>query len=177
MKVAGGVRLIQGNKDSMRTNGEGYADPTAYEGTVRADRSAENDKWRAKKFLYTFREAERELQRIENEIKDMEDEMDCLSVKLDGMPRGSEISDRTGNLATRLADMHLEAIKQRDRAWRRRQLVVDTIGKCSRNSATILYNHFIKGETFERIAADLNYSFAHTMRLYRKALYEVAKMI
>lgn len=167
--------MIQGNKNDARTNGEGYVDPTAYEAIQRAGRK--DARWRAKKFLYGFKEAQQELDRIENEIKDMEEEIDCVSVKLDGMPRGTEISDRTGNLAAKLADMHLEAIKQRDRTWKRRQLVVDTINSTSRNSAEILYRHFIKYENFERIAADLNYSFSHTMRMYRAALYEVAKMI
>ena len=163
--------MIQGNKDDARTNGEGYVDQTAYE----AVRRTEVSRYAVKKFLWGFLRATRELERLDNEVKDLEEERDMLSVKLDGMPRGSEISDRTGNLASKIADMHMDAINKRTEVWERRKAINDLINSLNSIHRKILYDHFIMDKTFEQIAVDIGYSFRHLMRLYNDALDEAGR--
>lgn len=163
--------MIQGNKDDARTNGEGYVDPTAYE----AVRRTEVSRYAVKKFLWGYLRATRELERLDNEVKDLEEERDMLSVKLDGMPRGSEISDRTGNLASKIADMHMDAITKRAEVWERRKAINDLINSLNSVHRKILYDHFIMNKTFEQIAVDMGYSFRHLMRLYNDALDEAGR--
>lgn len=163
--------MIQGNKNDARTNGEGYVDPTAYEAVRRTDVS----RYAVKKFLWGFLRATRELERLDNEVKDLEEERDMLSVKLDGMPRGSEISDRTGNLASKIADMYMDAINKRAEVWERRKAINELIDSLNSIHRKILYDHFIMNKTFEQIAVDMGYSFRHLMRLYNDALDEAGR--
>lgn len=164
-----------GNPKDPKRNGDGYIDMTAYDGMRNIE--SDKDRYEAKKYLRRFLDAEAELKRVEAEIEAMEQEIDSINVKLDGMPRGSDISDRTGNLATKLAEYHLDAINQRTKAWEKRKEVVNLINSLSRDHATLLYLRFVKDWTFEKIAVEMGYSWRQTMRIYADSLYEAIRKI
>ena len=166
--------MIQGNKNSDRTNGEGYADPTAYEAIRLAD-DTEDLKIKAKKFLYGYRDATKAVTTLDLEIEQMEDEIDAISVKLDGMPRGTDISDRTGNYAAKLADLKLKAVGMRQRQWEKRMEIVEMVNTLKADYHTIIYEHFINGKVFELIAFEMDYSFRQIMRKYERALIMIGR--
>lgn len=167
--------MRRGNPDNLYYNSEGYPDPTAYS-AFRSNGVDEKYKSVAKKWLRQYLDMEKELKTLSDEIAALEGERDSISVKMDGMPRGTDISDKTGNLASRLADLLVNMIDKRAEATEKRNEIVRYImGLNNRTWSRILYLHFIKGATFERIAVDIDKSWRHTHRLYADALIYVGK--
>lgn len=134
----------------------------------------EDEKLKAKKYLWQYKRLENELKTIAEEIVALEEQKDSITVKMDGMPHGSGISDKTANLAIKTADMLMESIEVRTRATEKRREIVERImGLHDRYQSRILYLHFIQGETIEAIAEDINKSLRHTHRLYANALEKI----
>lgn len=115
---------------------------------------------------------------IEQELKKLREQMDSLTIDLDGMPRGTAVSDKTGELATQLADYEEKLIDARSNAWSIRMNVVNTIGKLTDSTySQLLYKRYIELKTWERIAAELNYSYMHITRLHGYALAEIENVL
>lgn len=166
---------MQGNPNNPYNNSEGYADPTPYR-VFKSTAEDERYKSIAKKWLYQYLNLEKQIKMLSEEIEELESERDSITVKLDGLPRGTDLSDKTANLATRLSDMLMKRIEMRSEAWEVREEIVDYInGMANRTHSRILYLHFIQGATFEFIAVDINMSWRHTHRMYADALIQVGK--
>ena len=131
----------------------------------------------AKKFLLQYRKAENEMRDLDMQVEDLTADIDSISVKLDGMPKGTEISDRTGSLATKLADCCMRAIEKRSVLWDLRCEIEDEIHKLDVTPARILSMRYIHGEKFEKIACEVNLSWKQMWRVYNKALTDIGKNI
>lgn len=132
----------------------------------------------AKQYLRRYRHANDMIFIIEQELKKLREQMDSLTIDLDGMPRGTAVSDKTGELATQLADYEEKLIDARSNAWSIRMDVVNTIGKLTDSTySQLLYKRYIELKTWERIAAELNYSYMHITRLHGYALAEIEKVL
>lgn len=167
--------MRRGNPDNLYYNGEGYPDPTAY-GAIKKNADDEKYKIVAKRWLRQYLELEKEVKTLSEEINALEEQWDNISVKMDGMPRGTDISDKTGNLAAKIADMVLELIERRSKATEKRNEIMKYIIDIgNRTWSRILYLHFIQGMSFERIAVDIDKSWRHTHRLYAEALIRVGR--
>lgn len=132
----------------------------------------------AKQYLRRYRHANDMIFIIEQELKKLREQMDSLTIDLDGMPRGTAVSDKTGELATQLADYEEKLIDARSNAWSIRMDVVNTIGKLTDSTySQLLYKRYIELKTWERIAAELNYSYMHITRLHGYALAEIENVL
>ena len=181
--------MIQGNKDSMRTNGEGYVDTTAYEAMERAEKSQQDRRHEAKKYLWQYLRLTEHVQDMEHDLEDLREVSASLSVNLDGMPRGTDISDRTGNAAVKLADLSAlitdEKVKREEKRW-------EIMGVITKVKEPVLYRilrkRYIDFETGDygrkrlkswvKIAAEMDFEDMRYMyRKHNQALDEVAKIL
>lgn len=168
---------MRGNPKNPYYNAEGYADPTPYRAI---GSTAENEKLKhiAKKYLWSYKNIENDIKTLSDEITALEAQRDSITPKLDGMPRGTGVSDRTGSLATQTADLLLKRIEMRSDATKKRAEIVDFIMRLpNRLQSRILYLHFIHGHTFEWIAVDIDKSYRHTLRMYGEALIICGRML
>lgn len=161
---------MRGNPKNPYFNQEGYADPTPYR-AIGSTAEDERLKHTAKKYLWSYKNIENDIKTLSDEITALQAQRDSITVKMDGMPRGTGISDKTATLATQTADLLLKRIEMRSAATARRAEIVDFIRQIpNRLQARVLYLHFIQGKPFEWIAVDIDKSYRHTLRVYGDAL-------
>lgn len=142
-----------------------------------------------KEYLNQYIDACRDIEILELELKETMQEYDSINILMDGMPHGSGLSDRTGNLAAKISDMVMELIQKRNNAIEIKKQVGATIFKVKGVDQVlymILYYRYIKGWSFERIAVDGNLKRDETDRsmsyrwvcvLHGKALEAVKKIL
>lgn len=129
-------------------------------------------------FLRGYRNLSEKIEQITEELKELNAEVDSININLDGMPHGTEISDKTGRLATRLAEMSDKLIDAKIEAWKARQEINDVILRVDdRNLAHILRRRYIDGKTWEEISVEMNCTYRWTTELHGRALQKVKKII
>ena len=131
----------------------------------------------ARAYLWQYKEAEEKLKALERRIADLETDIETVRVELSDMPKGSGISDKTGRLASELADYHMKAIEERAKVWEKRIEIEAVIDELNRREAQVIRRRYIYGMTFEKIAVDMDISFRHVLRLHKKGLYKVAEIV
>lgn len=162
-----------GNPRDPRRNAEGYADPTAYRAIY-----YNADEQMARAFLNQYYILTKKIEILTKDIADIDEEISGITINLDGMPHGTDISDKTGNLAIKLADYHMERIKLRSRAWEKRKQITDTIEQLDNvNLVQILKLRYVHHITWEKIAVEIDKSWTQTHRLHHMALQELAKIL
>lgn len=126
----------------------------------------------AKEYLSQYRRYAERIRQIDLDIERLEAEAESISIDLDGMPHGTTLSDRTGSLATRLADLRSKKLLLREEAWEKREEIEEVIQSLPDPVMTrLLYDRYIIGMRWEDVARDLNYDDTYTRsRLHGKAL-------
>ena len=182
--------MIQGNKNDARTNGEGYVDPTAYEAVKSAERDfIDERRKKVKEFLWQYLWISEMVDDMERDLEDLREIPGSLSVNLDGMPRGTDISDRTGNAAARLADLSSaitdEKMKREEKRW-------EIMGVISKVKDPVLYKILRKRyidfsvskngrkrlRRWEKIAEEMDYyDLRYVYRKHNQALDKVADIL
>lgn len=117
-----------------------------------------------RKYDYIIKDLE--LQRIE--LRTMAEK--TTAGNLDGMPRGSEVSDKVGNLSAKLTD----ATKELNRAMIRyidyKRDVMDMISKLDAKQYRVLHDRYILYKPFLQIADEMHYSRQQIWRIHGDAL-------
>ena len=133
----------------------------------------------AKDFLWQYKRACTRIRQAESELEYIEAQIQSISGSGDGMPRGTDISDRTGNIAVLLAEQRacVEAVKAE--AVRARLNVARVINAVENPlQSQLLYDRYILGMPWREIAEDLPASEEYTRgRLHGKALESIRKII
>lgn len=163
-----------GNPKDPKRNGEGYADPTAYNALYNPTVETEA----ARKFLGQYYVLTKKIEMLSREKEELEEELGSINVNLDGMPRGTDISDRTGNLAAKLTDYYMKCIDLRSEAWDKRkeiESVIDTLDNVQH--IELLKLRYIYRMKWEKIAVEIDLSWRHTHRMHHMALTEIGKKI
>lgn len=84
--------------------------------------------------------------------------------------------DKIGTAYCKIAEMEEKLDKLIDEYVDKKNLIISQIDKIENEIYyDILFARYIEKKTFEKIAADLNYSFRNTTRLHGKALKEFEK--
>lgn len=132
----------------------------------------------AKRFLRQYQVAKAKVTLIENEIAKLAQEIDAIKAIGDGLPRGTEISDRTGNIATKLADKTIDLVQARGEAMEIMHEIAVTINEME-NPAQIclLWMRYIDGASWDEIAVALNYSRRQLLRIHARALIMFERVI
>lgn len=133
----------------------------------------------AKEYLLQYKLMTARIERAEQDLKKIREERAAISVNLDGMPRGTNLSERTANLAVKIADFECELIDMRSQAWSVRMDIVRTLGKLSNPTHfQLLHFRYIEDYKWERIAVEMNYSYQWVAgTLHDHALKELEQIL
>ncbi len=118
------------------------------------------------------------LRQMKRELMAIEAQMESISGISDGMPHGTDISDKTGRIAAILADLKeqyewtlTESIKKR----REIERVINMVENATQ--AKLLYDRYILDMSWGQVAKDIHVSKEHTKGyLHKKALESVEKI-
>lgn len=129
----------------------------------------------AKEYLRQYYNLTKEIEMLDKELADLTAEIETTNINLDGMPKGSNIADKTGTLAAKLADTTLEIMDMRTKAWKKRQEVLQAVRKVKQPAyRELLYRRYIQLQSFERIAVDMDYSYSRVRHMHGEALLKVS---
>lgn len=132
----------------------------------------------AKEFLKSYKIETSKLRIYEEEIERLQTEAESITQRIDGMPAGGKISDKVGNIASKIVDLTMDAINQREKCTQVRKEIIDTIMSITRNEQIdVLYKRYIDGMKWEEIAVDMNYTYRAVLIIHGKALIEIQKIL
>ena len=110
----------------------------------------------------------------EFDIADVMAKATKITASLDGMPHSGGKSDKVGDNAVKLAELHTEelsALKQQ------RQYIIDIIKMLPADECKVIHREFVRGMTQEQIAFDINYSTVQVWRIKKRALKRLGDML
>jgi DNA-directed RNA polymerase specialized sigma24 family protein len=87
-----------------------------------------------------------------------------ITAGMDGMPHGSDVTDKVGNIAVKLATLSSDI----DALEARRDKLMAVLESLPPDEYGALHRHYIRGMTWEEVAEDMNVSIATAYR-YRKS--------
>lgn len=93
-----------------------------------------------------------------------------ITPEMSDMPRGSGVSDKVGNIASRLADLMHETNAAQDRYIDQRSEVIRVLEQLPANEYGVLHREYIQYMTQEEIALDMGYSRMQIWRIKQSAL-------
>lgn len=133
----------------------------------------------AKDFLLQYRLAMMRIKNAEQDLAAIREERESIEVSLDGMPKGSNLSDKTAELAVKLADLEVQILKMRSRAWSIRMEIINTLDRLTDPAEVrLLHLRYIEGFTWEMIAVDMNYTYQWVAGpLHGQALQSLEKIL
>lgn len=97
-----------------------------------------------------------------------------ITASIDGMPHCGGKSDKVGDGAVKLADLHTEELSE---LKQQRQYIIDTIKLLPADEFGVLRREFVKGMTQEQIAYDMNYSTVQIWRIKKRALKMLGEIL
>ncbi len=89
----------------------------------------------------------------------------------------SNVSNRTQDMAVKLAILEQEAVTQCFELVQFRTKVMKMIADMDFNSQIIVYDYYIQNKTFEKVAEDMNMTVVWVQNLHRKMLAEFQKVL
>lgn len=87
-----------------------------------------------------------------------------ITAAADGMPHGSDVADKIGNISAKMADLSSEISLLEER----RDGLLKLLEELPPDEYGALHRHYIRGMTWEEVADDMNISIATAYR-YRKS--------
>lgn len=87
-----------------------------------------------------------------------------ITAGMDGMPHGTDVADKVGNISAKIADLSSEI----DALNARRDELIKVLESLPPDEYGALHRHYIRGMTWEEVAEDMNVSIATAYR-YRKS--------
>ena len=119
------------------------------------------------------------IKNAEDSLAELRETRASISINLDGMPRGSSLSDRTAALAVQLADAETEILQLRSAAWSVCMEIVRKINKLEDPSEVrLLHLRYIECLTWERIAVEMGFTYQWVAGpLHGRALQSMEKVL
>ena len=133
----------------------------------------------AKEFLLQYQNMKRRIQSIEYVIEELETQVAYISINMDGMPHGTDTSDKTGRLAAAIVDKQEDLADLREEAFDVMNVVNGVISRVPNEEQKLLLTmRYINGYTWERIAVEMDYTYQWVAGpLHGTALQEVEKIL
>lgn len=123
-----------------------------------------------KKYLNGYIYSQRKIKLLAEQIEELRSNKMFPSVNNDGMPRASGINDLSG-YAGKLDELVRQLEAERELAIQRRKEIRCQIqSMADETEKEILERRYLLGETWERIAVDMNYNYRWVLRLHGRAL-------
>lgn len=131
----------------------------------------------AKQFLRQYEEANNKALQHQREYKKQCELIGSVSMKMDGMPHGSNISKPTENDALKLAEKALKWKEAELDAIRIRQQVYEVIADIPGIEGSVLYERYINLHKWEEICIICHYSWHGIHEVHRRALRIVERAL
>jgi hypothetical protein len=123
-----------------------------------------------KKYLNGYIYSQRKIKLLAEQIDELRSNKMFPSVNNDGMPRASGINDLSG-YAGKLDELIRQLEVEQDLAIQKRKEIRSQIqSMADETEKEILERRYLLGETWERIAVDMNYNYRWVLRLHGRAL-------
>ena len=124
----------------------------------------------AKEFLKQYEYQNNYARRLRLEYEREKDLIDSLSVKIDGMPHGTNISKPTEDKALRLNEAFVRWFDAEKTAIKKRQIVFEAIAAVPGIEGDVLYERYVMLRKWEDICVLLHYSWYGVHNAHRRAL-------
>lgn len=132
----------------------------------------------AKEYLLQYRHLSARIKILQSEIESLRADAESVSVNLDGMPKGHGEKDKTARLAVQLAECENALQAELSTAWRIRLDIIETLGELKNaKHQQLLHAKYISGETWERIAVDMDITWRYCYMLHGAALVELENIL
>lgn len=131
----------------------------------------------AKQFLKQYEEANNKALQHKREYEKQMELIGSISMKMDGMPHGSNISKPTENDAIKLADRAKKLIEAEKKAVQVRQEVYEVIADVPDIEGQVLYEKYINLCSWAETADRLHYTVRGVQYAHGRALRIVAEKI
>lgn len=132
---------------------------------------------RSKEYLRQYRILSEYLRQLEEDIRELEEQCDSVTLQITGMPHASDLKDRTAELAVKLTELHEQALMQREQAWQKRTEIRERINSLGNwRQSRVLYLRYIAGMTWPQIAVEMDYTNMRGLfRMHGRALMSFEK--
>ncbi len=118
--------------------------------------------------------------RICDEIKELEAEKQSLvdgcigAVKITGLPSGFALSDPTGDIGVKIANISEVIARQLNRCIALREEIEKVINSLDDPTERLLMRkRYIEGKTWEQVAREMNYSFRRVTQIHGDILQKI----
>lgn len=129
----------------------------------------------AKEFLKQYEEADKRVQRLNEEYEKELELIDAVrsTADYDTQPKSRSFRKTVEDKAIRLADKARQRTDARLEAIRIRREVFDVIDNVKGDEGDVLYQRYINLRKWEEICVLMNYSWAGIHKLHRRALEQI----
>lgn len=133
----------------------------------------------AKQYLLQYKLLTAKIENLEQDLAELREARSSISINLDGMPHGTDLSDKTARLAAQLADMEEDILDLRSEAWRTRLRIIHVLSKVETpEHNTLLHKRYLEDKTWEQIAVEMHYTYQWVAGpLHGQALQAVEKIL
>lgn len=131
----------------------------------------------AKEYLQTIKDRRDRIRILNEEIEQLRTDAESVSINLDGMPRNNGQSSFE-KLAIELAETESKLTQEMSDLWSEVMKAHSLIGQMSSpQRQQILTKRYLKGQRWEEIAYEMNFSWNHCFRVHGMALAELDKIL
>lgn len=131
-----------------------------------------------KEFLRSYRRQLAKIDIIEQDIETYRSEAENTTQAINGLPHGSAITDKVGNITAKIVDRTSDALLEREIATDKRKKISNVIRQVNdERYMRVLFERYIKGEKWEQIAVNMGYDYRYILKLHGRALQEVDKIL
>jgi RNA polymerase sigma factor (sigma-70 family) len=95
-----------------------------------------------------------------------------ITAGMDGMPHGTDVADKVGNISAKIADLTGEI----DRLHERRDELMAVLESLPPDEYGALHRHYIRGMTWEEVAEDMHIGRTTVYRYRNSGLAMLEKM-
>lgn len=131
-----------------------------------------------KHFLLGYRMAKKRIRSLTEQISELrESKMSVGSPELDAMPKGSDISDLSV-YAARLDALERELMAEQAAVEKALEEVIRAVNLLeSETEKEVLTMYYVRGIRWEKICAEMNYSWQHVFRIRNSAFQNLARLM
>lgn len=133
----------------------------------------------AKEYLMQYQRLTWEIERLDRDIRALEESIDDMSMNYDGMPRSGRISKKPEEIAVRLSAARNKKLSMQAKAIKKREEISATVGKVEDATLSrLLYDRYIELKSWKDTAEDIDKSEYWTRTdLHSRALKALAVII
>ena len=124
----------------------------------------------AKEYLLQYREAMRRVQAITEHLTELRAIAERITPNYNSSGGNHQAGDKIGSAVAKIVDAEVKTTAEIDQLTALETEIISVIDRVQEPYRTLLYERYVNGLTFERIAVRMNYSWRQIIRLHGQAL-------